>query len=50
MSATPCPSFPPSLPAGRLLRLPALMTLVWGVLVLANALLLYAFWDWFFLV
>ncbi|QOY87148.1 hypothetical protein [Paludibaculum fermentans] len=44
------PVFPAFASAGRLLRLPALMTLVWGVLVLANALLLYAFWDWFFLV
>lgn len=44
------PVFPAFASAGRLLRLPAAMAFAWSVLLLANALLLYAFWDWFFLI
>ncbi|MGJ5820767.1 hypothetical protein [Paludibaculum fermentans] len=44
------PVFPAFASAGKLLRNTAAMALVWSILLLANALLLYAFWDWFFLV
>ncbi|MGC4051660.1 MAG: hypothetical protein QM757_20090 [Paludibaculum sp.] len=44
------PVFPAFASAGRLLRVPPLMAFLWSLLLLANALLLYAFWDWFFLV
>lgn len=44
------PVFPAFASAARLLRNSAAVAIVWAVLVLANAILLYAFWDWFFLV
>lgn len=44
------PVFPAFASAGALLRHPAAMAVVWAVLFLLNGVLLYAFWDWFFLV
>jgi len=44
------PVFPAFASAARLLKNQTLMALVWSALALANALLLYSFWDWYFLI
>lgn len=44
------PVFPVFAAAGCRIQAPLAVVSLWSVLVLLNGLLLYAFWDWFFLV